>query len=315
LTQRYAIEEFCSQRCTKRDWAKKNKKPKKDRDPKECRWCKVTFVPSKNYPKQEICSRECRNRLTTAKRSELKKQARESKACLTCGKALIATRKDKKFCSHRCLSSTILAIEEDKKARKQSREDMKCQNCGIKIESGRKQNCCSKKCRDAWYRTVHITEIQQKKAERYDNGGFILNEIRSKNRYDKLRQEPEKFETERIRSRKSSSRSNAKRKAESEALKLYLSSPEYRARVDATNARARANRTPEEIAADEKRDEERELKAWRKEYREGIKRQIAAKEAELAAEQAAIEATKTVTQDPTWADLEWSPNNDDDTEV
>jgi len=54
--------------------------------------------------------------------------------------------------------------------------------------------------------------------------------------------------------------------------------------------------TPEEIEAWHLKREQEQEKADRKAKREAIKKELAA-----------VEAIKTVTQDPTWSDLEWAP--------
>lgn len=224
----------------------------------------------------------------------------ETKKCEWCGAEFEGKRKGTRFCGHKCNCAKNNAKRRPNTGRKTVAK--KCEWCGTEFvpskSNAARAKHCSRKCgRTKWGKEHPDPERMRRYNERgYDSAdgsrAFLEANERSRVWFAKLKQDPEKY-AQHLAKMRERSRTNRLRKKQAAARAAYLADPVNAKRIEAANL---ARMTPEERAKwDEKLDKELERRD-RKAARDAIRRDLAI----------AKKASEAIT-DPTWADLEWSP--------
>lgn len=154
---------FCSPEC----YAKSQQK----RIIKACQGCGKEFKES--YVGQKFCSRECGFKHRKRRERTKTKQC----ICVWCGKQFetFYCRKDRKFCSHQCMSEYGASVTPGAPRKEGFRIIQNCKICGKPYETNRIQillrgsSCCSKEC---------VAELNSRRMRKDGNpnyrGGTIL---------------------------------------------------------------------------------------------------------------------------------------------
>ena len=151
----FSTKKYCSNKC-------KNKHHNDQRGhlplvEKTCPFCGKKFM--QDSPRQKFCSYDCQikhnNDIQCAKRKAQKKSLRakktkSEKTCLYCGKKILSSRRDARYCSRVCANKAQVSKNPNKS------KEIICLNCGehFFVSPSLKRKFCSKKCVDEYYRKL-----------------------------------------------------------------------------------------------------------------------------------------------------------------
>ena len=210
------------------------------------------------------------------------------KTCEWCKVEFSSASPRARFCAARCSNAAY---------RKANAEKEKARCAVYRKANAEKVKARKAAWRKAAWRKANPEKVKAGEASRYDSakGGrsFLGGAQRAAARLERFKEDPEKYAAYLATERQSNKMRRAKKKLLA-ARTAYLADPVNAAKVAAANM---ARMTPEEREAWHLRREEEQEKADRKAARDAIRRDLAI-----------AEAAKAATQDPTWADLEWSPD-------